>query len=113
MRETDPFRILIIDDNPEIHRDFIKILETKTSSALDNLSEKIFGEKSSRENLPQFSIDVASQGEAGVKLIEEALLQCNPYALAFVDIRMPPGWDGIETIKHIWALDKNIQIVIC
>ncbi len=115
MPVTTHFRILIIDDNPEIHQDFIKILKTESSSELDKLKEEIFGgiavEK--KDKLPSFEIDAASQGQEGVILIEQALKEGNPYSLAFVDIRMPPGWDGIETIKHIWALDENIQIVIC
>lgn len=112
----DNFRILIIDDNPAIHLDFIKILKTSaTTSKLDDLSDSIFGEKNKtiQKDLPKFEIDVASQGQEGVKRIQDALLEKKPYSLAFVDIRMPPGWDGIETIKHIWALDNTIQIVIC
>ncbi|WP_324602954.1 response regulator, partial [Legionella drancourtii] len=63
--------------------------------------------------LPHFQIDTALQGQEGVKLIKKAFKDGNPYALAFVDIRMPPGWDGIETIKHIWKIDPEIQMVIC
>lgn len=110
---NDRFRLLVIDDNPAIHMDFIKILKTSSTSKLDNLSETIFGEDIKKEKFPEFEIDVASQGQEGVQLIQEALQKNQPYSLAFVDIRMPPGWDGIETIKHIWELDKNIQIVIC
>lgn len=113
MNEKSQFRIIVIDDNPAIHMDFIKILKTNPPSKLDDLSAGIFGEKNEKEYLPNFEIDVASQGQEGVKRIQEALLQGKRYSLAFVDIRMPPGWDGIETIKHIWELDKNIQIVIC
>lgn len=112
---NNDLRILIIDDNPSIHQDFIKILTTVSSTDdLDKLDVALFGEKDiSNVTLPQFKIDCASQGQEGVECIKEALQEQYPYALAFVDIRMPPGWDGIETIKHIWALDPNIQIVIC
>ncbi len=107
------FKIIVIDDNPAIHQDFIKILKTDASSDLDKLSIEMFGENNKKEELPCFEIDSAHQGEEGVKKIEEALKKRQPYSLAFVDIRMPPGWNGIETIKHIWAIDKNIQVVIC
>lgn len=127
------FRILIIDDNPEIHHDFIKTLTSlNLAPELDFLSSQLFGtpdEKSTPTNttdtsttlpelknkqpLPVFQIDTATQGKEGVDRILNAIKQGRPYALAFVDIRMPPGWDGIETIKHIWELDKDIQIVIC
>lgn len=99
-------RILIVDDSPEVHQDFIRIL-TKDSALLEAhvTAEDI--------KLPKFQITTASQGQEGVELIAKALDEYNPYALAFIDMRMPPGWDGIETIKHIWALDPDVQIVIC
>lgn len=109
-------RILIIDDNPAIHTDFIKILSTgrQENNEMEELEKQIFGhEYKEKHSLPQFQLDTASQGQEGVKRIEEAIAENNPYALAFVDIRMPPGWDGIETIKYIWKLDSDIQIVIC
>lgn len=110
--KTD-FRIIIIDDNVAIHADFKKILQPSVASEIDSLSTKIFGIKREEVSLPNFQIDTASQGQEGVARIKEALHQGRPYSLAFVDIRMPPGWDGIETIKHIWELDKDIQVVIC
>lgn len=117
MPVQDHLNILIIDDNPEIHKDFIKILTKDLSaipSELDAFKEKIFGESNANQaTLPHFHIDTASQGKEGLEAVECALKENKPYALAFVDIRMPPGWDGIETIKRIWAIDADIQIVIC
>lgn len=113
MNDNPKFRIIIIDDNPEIHNDFVKILTTSSTFGLDELSDKMFGIKSQAPSLPTFQIDSASQGEEGVESIKNALKEQRPYSLAFVDIRMPPGWDGIETIKHIWEIDKDIQVVIC
>ena len=46
-------------------------------------------------------------------MVERARAENQPYAMAFVDIRMPPGWDGIETTARIWELDPAVQIVIC
>lgn len=114
--ERTNLRILVIDDNPEIHKDFIKIL-TKDKSIKTKLSDyekMIFGEtKNQSAGLPEFLIDTASQGEEGIGYVEQALKEGNPYAIAFVDIRMPPGLNGIETIKRIWAQDPDVQIVIC
>ncbi|GEM_PF-498939 len=115
------FRIIIIDDNPQIHKDFIKILVTKQSTAIPKalqLEKELFGDQAESTStpdiaLPFFQIDTATQGQEGVTLIKKAFDEGHPYALAFVDVRMPPGWDGIETIKHIWAIDPNIQVVIC
>lgn len=116
MDQTTELRILVIDDNPTIHEDFIKILTVKRPAAeeLTILDQQLFGEKPAQEiALPNFKIDTATQGQEGVECIKRALKDNKPYALAFVDIRMPPGWDGIETIKHIWEQDSDIQIVIC
>src|SRR5689334_414291 len=93
-------KILIIDDNPAIHSDFIKILSTKNSAEnsdddeLDTFEKQMFGQKEKPESsLPKFRIVTATQGQDGVAKIAEALKDNDPYALAFVDIRMPPGWD--------------------
>lgn len=113
-KNTD-FRIIIIDDNPEIHKDFVKILQPiERPGSLDDLKAKVFSaSEKSTFTLPRFHIDFATQGQEGFQKIQRELKLQRPYALAFVDIRMPPGWDGIETIKHIWEIDSNIQIVIC
>lgn len=120
MNKQIDFRILIIDDNPAIHQDFQKILKTEQSNThLNKLNRLIFGEETDLEpdfnssNLPNFHIDCASQGHEGIQCIQKALNEGEPYALAFVDIRMPPGLDGVQTIKQIWALDPEIQVVIC
>lgn len=112
-------RILIIDDNPAIHEDFNKILgrSRNSSAALDDAENSLFGDSSTPtvktvENLV-FEMNSAHQGKEGLALVEKALAEGRPYAMAFVDVRMPPGWDGIETIHHIWKVDKDIQIVIC
>lgn len=110
-------RIIVIDDNPAIHQDFRKILmSSKSSSSEENiqqLEKAIFGGSNVEKKLPEFRIDTALQGKEGFEMVKRAYDKGDPYALAFVDIRMPPGWDGVETIKHIWSVDKNIQIVIC
>src|SRR5580704_13408513 len=108
-------RILIIDDNRAIHDDFRKILVEDTSSAtrLDASEERLFGSPALAVQHPPFQVDSAYQGQEGVLLVGKALKAGRPYALAFVDVRMPPGLDGVETTQKIWAVDPDIQIVIC
>jgi nitrogen-specific signal transduction histidine kinase/CheY-like chemotaxis protein len=110
-----PHRILVIDDNPDIHRDFKTILlEEQANTKLDSLGAELFGRsvcKSTPKN--KYELDFASQGKEGHEKIKQALSQNRPYELAFVDMRMPPGWDGLVTIEHIWKTDPNIQVVIC
>ena len=60
-----------------------------------------------------FELDSAYQGQEGLEMVKQALAENRPYALAFVDVRMPPGWDGIETIARIWEVDPELQIVVC
>ncbi len=110
-------RVLVIDDTTSIHDDFRKILASvQASTAKDkitDLAEAIFGAVPVEKAEQSFELDFASQGEEGLGLVQRALAEGKPYALAFVDMRMPPGWDGIETIQHLWAADPRLQVVIC
>ena len=109
-------RILIIDDNPDIHKDFAMILTAKADlSDLEALESELFGMENQEPQWtgPSFDLDFASQGKQGLEKVELALAQDMPYQLAFVDMRMPPGWDGLKTIEEIWAVDPDIQVVIC
>ena len=60
-----------------------------------------------------FELDSAYQGQEALEMVKQALAENRPYAMAFVDVRMPPGWDGIETIARIWEVDPELQIVVC
>jgi two-component system, sensor histidine kinase and response regulator len=108
-------RILVIDDNPAIHEDIKKILAPpKQSNQLAELEAELLGEKAPAAFvLPEFEIDSAFQGQEGFKLIEKSLAENRPYAMAFVDVRMPPGWDGVETTTQIWQRYPELQVVIC
>ncbi len=115
MSWTKNRRILVIDDNPSIHQDFRKILERDRSgsTSLDAKEAMLFGEAPPPTPDVGFDIDAAHQGNEGLEMIQQALEQGRPYTVAFVDIRMPPGWDGIETIERIWDVDPQVQLVIC
>ena len=108
-------RILVIDDNRAIHEDFLKIFEPGLASAqpLAESGTALFGDSTMSVARPLFQVDFASQGTEGAALVERARSENEPYAMAFVDMRMPPGWDGIETTMRIWELDPRVQIVIC
>lgn len=111
---TDNRRILVIDDNVSIHEDFRKILTPPIDSdSLHQARAALFGEAPTLPTQVRYKLDFASQGREGFGLVQSAHRAGNPYALAFVDMRMPPGWDGLETIEHLWYADPEIQIVIC
>lgn len=116
MDASDSLRILVIDDNLGIHGDFKKTLSFNSESdkALSDLDQELFGDQNELSvSLPQFEIDSAMQGEEGVRLVKEAVEQAKPYAIVFVDIRMPPGLDGVQTVKEILKSDGKVQVVIC
>lgn len=107
-------RILVIDDNAAIHDDFRKILCDDGGEAALNADEAdIFGEESSSMEAAGFELDSALQGEEGLALVRKAVEEGRPYAMAFVDVRMPPGWDGIETVSRIWKEYPELEVVIC
>ena len=108
-------RILVIDDNQSIHEDFRKILSRPKAAGpeLSAAEAALFGEPLPAIELPEFQLDFAFQGQEGLNLIERSLREGRPYAMAFVDVRMPPGWDGIETTAKIWKAYPDLQVVIC
>jgi signal transduction histidine kinase len=108
-----PFRrILLIDDMPSIHEDFRKVLTpSRGSASLDEAEGVLFGAPAAPR--AAFELDCASGGEEGLRLLRAAALEGRPYALAFVDMRMPAGWDGVRTIEELWREDSQLQVVIC
>jgi PAS domain S-box-containing protein len=106
-------RILIVDDNTSIHADFRNILcPDHSDEAAANAMEAVLFEEEKPDEM-SFELDSAYQGQEGFEMVKRALAENRPYALAFVDVRMPPGWDGIETIARIWEVDPELQIVVC
>jgi PAS domain S-box-containing protein len=108
-------RILVIDDNRGIHNSFREILRSAASgkTPLDEAEARLFGEASSGRRILGFTMESAYQGAEGIELLRAALDKDQPYAMAFVDMRMPPGMDGLETIIKLWELDSDLQVVIC
>jgi signal transduction histidine kinase len=111
-------RILLVDDNQSIHDDFRKILVPADAAQAAGLMDARAaflgaGSPTPASSQPSFELESALQGQIAHEMVRVALGAGRPYALAFVDMRMPPGWDGVETIQALWALDPNLQVVIC
>jgi signal transduction histidine kinase len=108
-------RILVIDDNPAIHADFQKALGGGRQENAEFLSAEadLFGEEAATPVVPQFEISLASQGQEGYEMVRKAAAAGRPFAMAFIDVRMPPGWDGIQTTANIWKEHPELQVVIC
>ena len=106
-------RILVIDDNPAIHQDYRKILVADGKALTSEAEAGLFGEQQPDTARPRFDMDSAMQGRDGVELARAALAEGRRYSVAFVDMRMPPGWDGLETVEQLWKIDPDVQVVIC
>jgi diguanylate cyclase (GGDEF)-like protein len=117
MQDVNPLRrILTIDDNDAIHGDFRKILSNSAGpSKLSSKKAALFGADDAAQSSPkvQFEVDSALQGQEGLQRLKDAMSQGRPYSVAFVDMRMPPGWDGLQTIQKLWEVDADLQVVIC
>jgi diguanylate cyclase (GGDEF)-like protein len=109
-------RILIIDDNAAIHEDFRRILAAaaEDDASLSEAENLLFGDAAAAPaHHPVYALDFALQGQQAVQCVKRARTDGHQYAVAFVDMRMPPGWDGLETIERLWEEDSDVQIVIC
>lgn len=117
---TGNHHILIVDDNTSIHQDIQSILQgtsTEADKELEALESELFGDDSDdvtgvSTNF-EYNMDHAYQGEEAIEMVNKAAQAKHPYALVFMDVRMPPGMDGIQTIKRIWKDHPNTEIVIC
>ena len=109
-------RILIIDDNESIHQDFCNVLRSTQNVSEDLVAKKaalLEGEAKTAPRDDNFIIDSAYQGQEGLEMVRRAIEEGRPYAMAFVDMRMPPGWNGLDTIAQIWKEYPELQVVIC
>ena len=115
MNEPVNHRILLVDDNPAIHEDFRKILNAskQRNETIEYAELILLGVAVMTVDADAFQIDSALQGREALEKVTAALKAKSPYAMAFVDVRMPPGWDGIETIEHLWNIDPALQVVLC
>jgi len=123
--ETSPSsekrRILIVDDNRQIHDDYRKVLLGSGVEEPTNDEYQAFFEEPNEAagdclHTPLrdlIEIDTAEQGQEGLGKVKNAVEQNRQYSMAFVDLRMPPGWDGLRTVEEIWKVDPELQIVIC
>lgn len=112
-------RLLIVDDNEAIHDDFRKVLCPTPRPQSGDLaamraaflgSDAPPGAPAAKES---FELCHASQGLESLEMISSAVQLGRPFSVAFVDVRMPPGIDGVETARRLWEIDPDLQVVIC
>ena len=107
-------RVLLVDDLPSIHEDFRKILNPfVTTTDMDAEEAILFGHQPASTDSVHFDMDSAYQGAEALEKVRASRLAGLPYAMAFIDMRMPPGWDGVETVERLWLEEPRLQIVLC
>ena len=108
-------RILVIDDNILVLEAFRKVLAPPDSRTEEfaELETALFGAAGGRSaSRPSFRVDLAAGGKSGRDNVMQARAEGRPYAVAFVDMRMP-DWDGLRTVEALWQADPDLQVVIC
>jgi C4-dicarboxylate-specific signal transduction histidine kinase len=115
--EVKSRKVLIVDDNEAIHDDFRKILKSNGNKdvSLQNLESQLFGEPVEAKYKIEFEYELSfcTQGADAISAVDKAKQEGKPFSLIFMDVRMPPGIDGIETAARIRRHHQDIQIVIC
>ena len=106
------YRVLVVDDQEEIHNDFEEMLSTgSTGRATDELAST-FVPDTGEQFLPRFELAHAVSGDEALEMVRAGRESKRPFAMAYVDVRMPPGADGIETVRRIRKFEPDMEIVI-
>jgi two-component system, cell cycle sensor histidine kinase and response regulator CckA len=115
MQTHEIYRVVVIDDNPEVHADISRILAAEDTPATRSavLECDVTGTTASGRPMPRFEVDCTRQGEEGLAQVTRARQDGRPYSVAFVDARKPPGWEGVETIGRLWTADPALEVVLC
>ena len=111
-----PHRILIADDEQAIRDEFLRVLCPAASSEhcdneLAELKAELF-DRSPEEAADRFEVVQCRQGNEAIEAVMEARAGGRPFNMAFLDVRMPPGPNGIEAAAAIRKHDPDIYIVI-
>ena len=110
-------RVLVVDDDVMILGEYVRCLSEEfepdaATSTLGDLEKVLFGEETDERGSARFEVRSCKQGEAAVASVKDAVESGKPFSIVFLDIRMPPGIDGIEAAKQIRKIDPNVNIVI-
>ena len=111
-RDYENLRVLIVDDQKEIHDDFVEMLTPDLAKASSDQLAGAFLASKDRTFLPEFELLHATSGEEACEIIKAAKESNRPVAVAYIDIRMPPGIDGIETVRRVRKIDRDLEVVI-
>ena len=110
--ENIPYRILAVDDELPILGLYEQILSTPPLVVADGPADRDQLRKQSLTESPVFEVTCCNQGDQAVEAVKLSLKEGNPFALAFLDLHMPPGPDGQWTAEQIQKLDPGISIIL-
>lgn len=123
--EPPRYRLLVADDEPNLHEAYRRVFQQfladgcdEVPSRLDELSAELFHDPPASSAAPACNpcviedVSYHRQGEQAVAAVEAACAEGRPFALAFLDMRMPPGIDELETARRIRTIDPDINILI-
>ena len=105
-------RVLVVDDQQDIHVDFEEMLRPRAMATADGPAAAFLGHGEPDHHLPSFELLHAMGGEEACALLEREAHRKRPIAVAYIDIRMPPGIDGVATVRNIRRFDRAIEIVL-
>src|SRR2546426_9287023 len=109
-------RVLVIDDHRSVQKALRKFLGDdfhKHPALNEAYRPLLFGEPQPGQQAPAYEVDSAYNGQEGLEKVHQSLAEAHPYSVAFVDIRLPQGWDGLETITKLWKVCPDLQVVVC
>ncbi len=115
--ETSLNRILVVDDDAMLIGEYVRCLgegfePDSHTSTLGDLEKVLFGEDTDEKGAAIFEVQSRDEGQSAVEAVAEAVGDENPFSIVFLDIKMPPGIDGLEAAKRIREIDPNVNIVI-
>ncbi len=112
---SERYRILIADDTPALHDAYSSIFNpVGVDRAPIPGADKFAPELARPETTgPVYDITYVNQGEEALAAVNAASLSGAPFALAILDVRMPPGIDGVQTARHLRSQHSDLQIVLC
>ena len=108
-------RVLIADDDEHVLRAYREAFcereETQEMRTLDTLAAELFELDEGVSEQPQFDVVACSQGDDAILMARQASDEGRPFDVVILDVRMPPGIDGVETGSEIRKLDPDVEIV--
>lgn len=114
-RNDDHIRVLIADDDEHVLRAYCEAFSdaesTQQMQALDALAAELFESPANTADEPHFDVVACSQGDHAISLVRKAVDDGNPFDVVILDVRMPPGIDGVEAGSRIRRIDPDVQIV--